>query len=65
MLKWEISEEEFLQLWDFQSKILYDTKKFDSISFLKSNPELENNSIYIFDSLAKGIIPSQDNVCYC
>jgi len=65
LLKGEISEEEFLQLWDFQSKILYDTQKVDSISFLKSNPSLDDDKIYIFDSLSKWIISPKDNVYYC
>lgn len=65
LLKNEISVEDFLQLWDFQSKIGFDERKMDSISFLKWNPSLENNSIYIFDWLAKGIISNQENVYYC
>lgn len=65
LLKWEISQEEFLQLWDFQSKILYDTKKLDSISFLKTNPVLDDDKIYIFDALAEWIISEKDNVYYC
>jgi hypothetical protein len=47
-----ITTEEFTQIGDFNSKIFFDKKKQDSISFLKSNPVLENNILYVFDSIS-------------
>ena len=65
LLNWKIEPEDFLQLWDFQSKINFDKNKDDSISFLKSNPKLQKDTIYIFDSISKWIIPESENIYYC
>ena len=65
LLNWELQVEDFLQLWDFQSKIKFDPQKQDSITFLKSNPKLDDETIYIFDSLSSWIIPDSDNIFYC
>lgn len=65
LLNWQISKEDFVQLWDFKSKIKIDLKKPDSISFLKSNPKLDKNVIYVFDSLAQWIIEESENIFYC
>ncbi len=65
LINWEISEDEFTQLWDFQSKIKLNPNKLDSISFLKSNPKLDSESVYIFDSLAKGLVEESANIFYC
>jgi hypothetical protein len=40
-------------------------KKQDSISLIKSNPILDKNYIYIFDSLAEWLLAEQGNVFYC
>jgi len=65
LLNKKISPEGFLQIWDINSEIKIDFKKQDSISFLKSNPILDKNSIYIFDSLAEWLLAEQGNVFYC
>ncbi|HKL43725.1 MAG TPA: SufD family Fe-S cluster assembly protein [Candidatus Absconditabacterales bacterium] len=65
LLNGEMSPEDFAQLGDFQSKIKFDQNKIDSISFLKSNPKLDKNIMYVFDYLAKGIIEESDNIFYC
>lgn len=65
LLNQKITPEEFLQIWDICSCQKLDNKKQDSISFLKSNPVLDENNIYIFDSLAKWIVAEQRNVFYC
>ncbi len=65
LLNWQISKEDFSQLWDFQSKIKIDLKKPDSISFLKSNPKLDKKIIYVFDTLAQWIIEESENIFYC
>lgn len=65
LLNWEISEEEFTQLWDFQSKIKCDPKKLDSISFLKNTQNFDKDTIYILDELAKGIPNDISNLYYC
>lgn len=65
LLEWKISQEDFLQLWDIGSKLRFSDDRVDSITFLQSNPKLDKNTIYIFDSLAEWIIPEQDNVFYC
>ena len=58
------SAEEFLQLWDMDSKLRFDHNKPDSITLLQSNPKLEKDTIYIFDSLSEGIISTTENVFY-
>lgn len=65
LVNWVLSPEEFIQLWDIDSSIRFDINKPDSISYLKSNPEIEKDSIYIFDSIANGAIAGADNVFYC
>ncbi len=65
LLNKQISPEDFLQFWDIDSKIKIDLKKLDSISLLRSDFDLDKNSIYIFDSLAEWIIAEQGNVFYC
>lgn len=64
LLKKEISPEEFLQIWDITSNIILDLDKLDSISFLKSNPKLDFENIYIFDSLAEWIVDKLGNIYY-
>lgn len=64
LLNEELQVEEFLQLWDFQSKIKYDTTKPDSITFLKSNPDIDSETIYVFDSISQGIIDTAENIFY-
>ncbi len=59
-----LSPEEFLQLGDMDSALRFDLSKPDSISFLKSNPKLDPNSIYIFDSIADWILSAQKNIYY-
>ncbi|HRX64192.1 MAG TPA: hypothetical protein P5060_03760 [Candidatus Absconditabacterales bacterium] len=65
LLEDKITIEDFTQLGDVNSKIFFDTKKEDSISFLKSNPNLDGDTLYIFDSLAKGIVEESENVIFC
>lgn len=65
LLNWEITEEEFTQLWDFQSKIKLNPNKLDSISFLQQSKKLDSDTIYIFDSLAKWIVEESNNIFYC
>lgn len=65
LLNNKISIEEFLQLWDINSKLKFDIKKQDFISYLKSNSVLDKNTLYVFDNLAKWIIEEQVNVFYC
>ena len=65
LLNKKTSPEDFLQLWDIDSQINVDIQKSDSISFLRSNPILDQNSVYIFDSLAEWILAEQGNVFYC
>lgn len=65
LLNKKISPEEFLQIGDIGSTIKPDIKKKDSISFLRSNPVLDKNSIYIFDSLAEWIVEESANIFYC
>lgn len=65
LLNKEITAEEFTQIWDIRSKIFFDTKKHDSISFLKSNPVLDDNILYIFDKISEGIIAEKKNIVYC
>ena len=65
LLDKKITTEEFTYIGDINSKISFDTKKQDSISFLKSNPVLDNNVLYVFDNLAKGIIAEKENIVYC
>ena len=65
LLDWKISIEDYLQIWDINSNILYDSTKKDSISFIKGNPKLQNDTIYIFDSISQGIIPDKENIIYC
>lgn len=64
LLDWKLSPEEFLKLWDIGSKLRFNHQKPDSISFLKSNPVLDNDTIYIFDSISDWIIKSKENVFY-
>jgi hypothetical protein len=61
----EITTEEFTQIWDVNSKIVFDPKKQDSISFLKSKPVLENDILYVFDSVSRWIVEESGNVVYC
>lgn len=65
LINWEISEDEFTTLWDFHSQSLFDIQKKDSISFLKSNPNLDSNTIYVLDSLAQWIVEESENIFYC
>ncbi len=65
LLNKEITVEEFTQTWDINSKIFFDTKKQDSISFLKSNPVLDDNILYIFDKISEWIVLEEENVIYC
>lgn len=65
LLAHEIELEDFLQIWDFQSKVKINQKDTDSISFLKWNPSLDDEKIYIFDSISEWILPEKRNVCYC
>jgi hypothetical protein len=32
---------------------------------LKSNPVLENNILYVFDSISTWIVEESDNIVYC
>lgn len=65
LLDWAMEPEEFLQLWDMWSILRFDHEKPDSITFLQSNPKLDKETIYIFDSLSEGIIPDIENAFYC
>ena len=65
LLNKKITTEEFTQIWDINSKISFDTKKQDSISFLKSNPVLDDNVLYIFDKISDWIVSEKNNVVYC
>lgn len=65
LLDWKLSPEEFLQLWDIGSKLRFDLNKLDSISYLQSNPDLEDDTIYIFDSISDWIIQPRENIFYC
>ena len=65
LLKKEITTEEFTQIWDIKSKVFFDTKKQDSISFLKSDPVLDSNILYILDKLSEGIVDGKENIVYC
>jgi len=65
LLNQKIFPEDFLQIWDINSEIKIDLKKQDSISLIKSNPILDKNYIYIFDSLAEWLLAEQGNVFYC
>lgn len=65
LLNWKITPEEFLQLGDMGSKLRFDFNKPDSITFLQSNPKLDDDTTYIFDSLSEGVIEPKDNVYYC
>ena len=65
LLDWKLAPEEFLQLGDMDSKLRFDLDKLDSITFLQSNPKLDDDTIYIFDSLSEDIIDPKDNVYYC
>lgn len=64
LLEWDMEPEEFLQLWDMWSSLRFDHDKPDSITFLQSNPKLDKDTIYIFDSLSEDIIPTVENVFY-
>ncbi len=64
LLNKKITTEEFTQIWDIKSTIFFDTKKQDSISFLKSNPVLEDNVLYIFDQISEWIIGEKENIVY-
>ena len=64
LLEWDIEPEEFLQLGDMWSSLRFDHDKPDSITFLQSNPKLDKDTIYIFDSLSEWIIPAAENVFY-
>lgn len=64
LLDWKLSPEEFLQLWDINSKLRFDTKKLDSISYLQTNPDFDDDTIYIFDSISDWIIQPRENVFY-
>ena len=64
LLEWNMEPEEFLQLWDMWSRLRFDHDKPDSITFLQSNPKLDKDTIYIFDSLSDGIISTTENVFY-
>ena len=64
LLDWKLSTEEFLQLWDIDSKLRFDSEKLDSISYLQTNPDFNNDTIYIFDSLSDWIIQARENVFY-
>lgn len=61
----EITTEDFIQTWDIKSKIFFDTQKQDSISFLNSNPKLDNNTLYVFDKISEWIIEKKENTIYC
>ena len=65
LLNQELALEEFLQIWDIDSKLKIDSKKIDSISFLQNNPKIDSNSIYIFDSIAQWILPKHKYIFYC
>lgn len=65
LLDWNMEPEEFLQLWDVWSSLRFDYNKPDSITFLQSNPKLDKDTIYIFDSLSDGIITKTNNTYYC
>lgn len=64
LLEWDMEPEEFLQLGDMWSSLRFDHDKLDSITFLQSNPKLNKDTIYIFDSLSEGLIPTAKNVYY-
>jgi len=65
LLDGKISIEDYLQVWDINSNILYDHNKKDSISFIKENNEFLDDTIYILDSISEGLIPDRENVIYC
>lgn len=65
LLDKEITTEEFTQIWDIHSKIFFDTKKQDSISFLKSKPVLDKNVLYVFDKISEGVVEKKENIVYC
>lgn len=64
LLEWDMEPEEFLQLGDMWSSLRFDNDKPDSITFLQSNPKLDKDTIYIFDSLSDWIISPAENVFY-
>jgi hypothetical protein len=59
-----ITVEKFLSIWDINSDILYNPDRWDSISFLRENNELDDDTIYILDLLSEGIIQPRANVFY-
>lgn len=65
LLNQELALEEFLQIWDINSKLKIDSKKIDSISFLQNKLKIDPNSIYIFDSIAQWFLSEQANIFYC
>ena len=65
LLEWNMELEEFLQLWDMWSSLRFDYNKPDSITFLQSNPKLDRDTIYIFDSLSEGLVDPMENIYYC
>ena len=65
LLNKEITTEEFTQIWDIRSKLFFDIKKQDSVSFLKLNPVLDDSILYIFDKISEGIVDEKENVFYC
>ena len=64
LLNGTITIEDFLKIWDINSDILYNPDRCDSISFLRNNTVLDDDTIYILDSISDGIIQSRENVFY-
>lgn len=64
LLDKKITIEDFLRIWDINSDILYNSHRHDSISFLQNNTILDDNTIYILDSISDGIIQPRENVFY-
>lgn len=65
LLKWKLSIDDFLQLWDIWSKLRFPNDKIDSITLLKSGFIPQKDTIYIFDWLSEGMISGEPNIFYC
>ena len=64
LLDEDMTIDEFTNLGDFKSKIFADTKKQDSISYLRSDPVLDESILYVFDKISEGIVSNSENIFY-
>ena len=58
------SIEDFLKIWDINSDILYNSQIEDSVSFFQKKKNIDDNTIYIFDSISYWGVDWQ-NIYYC